>query len=241
MTEKSDAEIKRVDELLEKIKAWAAEKELTDDVVAAAFGGKQPLPPNHTCVTWFDVHRPDGGKIHVVVRGGATRRSVLDTVFTASNVFGDLVEQGWMPADRKPRTEAEIAETAAKVEEKLGKKPKTGAKRKAKKADSDNGGEADPTRTIKVKSITKKMTENGNPFFLVKGPPWTKYGVTAWPDSGQVGKLAGLVDMDAWEVGELADFSGDDIQAVVQLKDGGKPGKVINFVGDDVVDAPDEA
>lgn len=234
-----EAEAKRVDEKLEQIKTWAEDREIPSGAVVAAFGGpsgiEQPLPPNHTCVTWFDIHRPDGGKIHVVVRGGATRGSVLDVIFTASNVFGDLVEQGWMPADRRPRTEQEITETKAKLKEKL---EPAGAKRKAKKAgdrqavDSGNG---EGTRTIEVKSILKRVTDTGNVNYLVKGHPWRKYGVTAWPDSGQIYKLDVAVDLEKWAIGELVTFDDLDVQAIVQLKEGGKPGKVIDFVGRDTL------
>ena len=234
------AEAQRIAEKLAQIKTWAAEREIPIEAVAAAFGGdeprsiEQPLPPNHTCVTWFDIHRPDGGKLHVVVRGGATRGSVLDVVFTASNAFGDLVDQGWMPADRRPRTEAEIEETTAKLEEKL----TTGAKRKAAKRTStpDDDQEAPSTRTIEVESILKRVTDTGNVNYLVKGHPWKKYGVTAWPDSGQVYKLDAVVDLEKWGIGEVIDFKDNDIQAVVQLKEGGKPGKVIDFVGADALD-----
>jgi len=224
----TDAEVAAKRVLLEKIKTWAAEKELTNDEVAAAFGSEQPLPPNHTVVTWFDVFAPAGVKIHVVVRGGATRRMVLDTVFTASNAFGDLVEQGWMPTDRKPRTEAEIAETTAKVKKKLG-----GAKRKS------GGNGEEETRTIEVDSITKKVTDNGNPYYLVEGFPWRKWGAKAWPDSSGIEKLGGLTNIDTWEVGKNIDFTKKDVLAVCTQKMGGKgkmiPVRVIDFVGVDVL------
>lgn len=232
----------RIAEKLAQIKTWAAEREIPSDVIVAAFSSsiEQPLPPNHTCVTWFDIHRPDGGKIHVVVRGGATRGSVLDVVLTASNAFGELVEQGWMPADPRPRTEEEITETKAKLEEKL----TTGAKRKAKK---DNGRQdTETTRTIEVESILKRLTESGNVNYLVKGHPWSKYGVTAWPDTGQVHKLDAAVDLEKWAVGELIDFTDNDIQAVVRLKlkegtDKLIPDKVIDFVGHDALsDVPED-
>jgi len=227
-TEKSEA--KRVEELLVKLKEWAAEREIPPDAVVAAFGGiEQPLPPNHTTVTWFDIHRPDGGKIHVVVRGGATRGEVLDTVSTASNAFGDLVEEGWMPADRKPRTEAEITETTARVEEKL-KKP-------------SGDGEEDE-RSFAVDSITKLVTDKGNTYYQVKGFPWREWGAKAWPDSSGIGKLAGRINFDAWEVGKTVEFEHEDIHAVVTQKMGGKgkmiPVRVIDFVGVDVLDEAPE-
>ena len=249
---RTDTEAQRIAEKLKQIKTWAAEREIPFAVVAAAFGSgiEQPPPPNHTSVVWFDIHGPDGGKIHVVVRGGATRGSVLDTVFTASNAFADLVEQGWMPADRRPRTQEEIAETKAKLEEKLSKP--AGAKRKAAKkvgatadtSDSDDQ-ETPSTRTIEVETILKKVTDTGKLCYLVKGFPWRGWGATAWPDSSGIGKLGGVVEMSEWEVGVTFDFTDFDIQAVCTQKMGSKgkmiPIKVIDFVGDDALaDVPED-
>ena len=258
----TEAETKRIGELQVKLKTWAAEREIPFDAVAAAFGGDEPrgieqqLPPFHTSVVWGDIFTPDGIKLHVVARAGATRSSVLGTVFAASNAFTQLIELGWMPADRRPRTEQEIAKTKAKLEEKLAvgkaKEPKAGAKRKAAKkvgatadtSDSDDQ-EAPSTRTIEVDTILKKVTDTGKLCYLVKGFPWRGWGATAWPDSSGIGKLGGVVEMSEWEVGVTFDFTEFDIQAVCTQKMGSKgkmiPIKVIDFVGDDALpDVPED-
>jgi len=260
-TETVDAETKAaIDKAVDSLRSWANDKGIGFETVIGILKGDepsddadQPLPPFHTSVVWCDIFSPDGLKFHVVARGGATRGSVLETIFAASNACEQLLEMGWMPADRRPKTQEEIAATKAEMEERLAKakapaQPKAKAKAKAKAAKKpqagNNGNDAEETvatRIIKVDNIRKMITQHGNIHYIVQGGPWMKHGVHCWPDSGQVGKLMAVVDLNDWEISHVREFDEVDIKAVVKLKAGGKPDKVIDFLGDDALSAlPEE-
>ena len=89
----------------------------------------------------------------------------------------------------------------------------------------------DGTRKIGVESIRKSLTDSGKVCYNVKGHPWTKYGVTAWPDSSNIDRIVAMVDLETWETGAEISFGTGELFAVVELKDGDKPRKVIGWSG----------
>ena len=69
-----------------------------------------------------------------------------------------------------------------------------------------------------------QFTNTGQRYLNVKGGKWMKYGCPAWPEN--VNLDVAWQDWDATQVYNLPDgFS----QAVVQLKEDGKPDRVISF------------
>lgn len=248
----------QIEKAVESLRSWAKENEIPFETVISTLKGDeppddpgQPFPPFHTSVVWCDLFSPEGIKFHVVARGGATRATVLDTIFAASSACKQLLEIDWTLADRRPKTQEEIAATKAAIEEKMATskataQPKAKAKaqpkatRKARSDSNGNGAEEAQGRVIQVSNIRKMVTQNGNIHYIVQGGPWMKHGVMCWPDSGQIGKLMAVVDLNDWQISELVEFDEVDIKAVVKLKAGGKPDKVIDFVGDDALsDLPD--
>jgi hypothetical protein len=253
-----------IDKSLAQLYAWADNKGIPRQALLDAMNGDEAtgdndehLPPFHTVLLWTDIFSATGIKYHVTAREGATSKTIVGLLTETAEALDTLVEQaGWMPADRLPKTaeqiEASRAAVAAKLEgngeatdEEAPATAKAAAKpaAKAKPASRAGGGsgadEQTETRTIRVESIFKGVTESGHERFTVKGFPWTQYGVMAWGDSSHIEKLSPVVDLKAWTIGETVDFSDVDVQAVVRLKEGGKPDKVIDFIGADTLASPE--
>ena len=240
----------RINGAIEQLKAWAAEKEIPFSAVLEALDEDtekdSSLPPFHRSVVWADIHDANGIKFHVVVREGATHSSLMDNLLVASKAMDTLIDtRGWLPADRKPKTDEELAEMRASTQATLDKM--TAANTQAKGAQTGDTPsrahgedqnvvqyEGSDARVIDVEEIIKTLTQSGKVKFVVRGWPWKQYGVTCWPDSGRIGKLAAMYDLDAWEVGTSKNVD-EGLQAVVRLKEEGKPDKVVDWLGDGVL------
>lgn len=228
------------------LRNWANEHEISMELVLQTLKDGEGMttqhdkayPPFHRIVSWADILDPNGIKWHVVIREGAEEATILANLEAGSAAFEQLLEHhGWMTADRRAKA-TETPETQ-KATPAAAAPPKAKAKARGK-ADAEAAPDttsAAATRTIQAESIFKGVTDpGGNEYYTVKGFPWKQYGVRCWPDSGKIGKLAGVVDLDAWEIGETIDFSDVDTQAVVRMKEGDKPDKVVDWIGDDVLD-----
>jgi len=241
----------RIKGAIEQLQAWAAEKEIPFEAVLEALDEDtekdSSLPPFHRSVVWADIYDANGIKFHVVVREGATHSSLMDNLLVASAAMDTLIDtRGWMPADRKPKTEDELAEIRASTQATLDKLSASNKGAQTGEAPSRTGGESQhdqdvvqyeggDARLISVEEIIKTLTQSGKVKYIVRGWPWKQYGVTCWPDSGKIGKLAALLDLDTWEVGTSKNVDEGLLQAVVRLKEEGKPDKVVDWLGDGVL------
>jgi hypothetical protein len=256
-TETSDDSKAAIDKALGQLYAWADGKSIPRQAILDALRGDEAtgdadehLPPFHTVLFWTDIFTPEGLKLHVTVREGATAATIEKLLAAATDGLEPLLSLGWRSADRPPKTDAEIEATKAAMAKRMsasgeieaqtteGKVIKAVAKvaRPPGAAQASTGSEeATETKTIKVESIFKGVTEGGNVRYTVKGFPFHKFGVTAWPDSSQITKLAPCVDLETWEIGQAVDFSDTEVHAVVRLKEGGKSDKVVDFIGADVL------
>ena len=234
----------RINGAIEQLKACAAEKEIPFEAVLEALDEDtekdSSLPPFHRSVVWADVYDANGIKFHVVVREGATHSSLMDNLLVASAAMDTLIDtRSWMPADRKPKTDEELAEMRASTQATLDKLGASNKGAQTGDTPSRTGGESQDVvqyeggdaRLISVEEIIKTLTQSGKVKYIVRGWPWKQYGVTCWPDSGRIGKLAAMYDLDAWEVGTSKNVD-EGLQAVVRLKDEGKPDKVVDWLGD---------
>jgi len=235
----------RINGAIEQLKAWAAEKEIPFEAVLEALDEDtekdSSLPPFHRSVVWADVYDANGIKFHVVVREGATHSSLMDNLLVASAAMDTLIDtRSWMPADRKPKTDEELAEMRASTQatlDKMSNREATPPSRTGGESQHDQDVvqyEGSDARLISVEEIIKTLTQSGKVKYIVRGWPWKQYGVTCWPDSGRIGKLAALLDLDTWEVGTSMNVN-EGIQAVVRLKEEGKPDKVVDWLGDGVL------
>jgi len=240
----------RIEKAIEQLKAWAAEKEIPFSAVLEALedGTEKEqdgsLPPFHRSVVWADVYDDNGIKFHVVVREGATHSSLMDNLLVASAAMNTLIDtRGWMPADRKPKTDEELAEIRASTQATLDKLSASNKGAQTGETPSRAHGEhsqdvvqyeGSDARLITVEEIFKGVTQSGKTKYVVKGWPWKQYGVTCWPDSGKISKLSALLDLDTWEIG-TGKVVDEGLQAVVRLKEEGKPDKVVDWLGDGVL------
>ena len=242
----------RIKGAIEQLQAWAAEKEIPFEAVLEALEDgtekeqDSSLPPFHRSVVWADIHDANGIKFHVVVREGATHSSLMDNLLVASKAMDTLIDtRGWLPADRKPKTDEELAEMRASTQATLDKLSASNKGAQTGNTPSRTGGESQhdqdvvqyeggDARLISVEEIIKTLTQSGKVKYIVRGWPWKQYGVTCWPDSGRIGKLAALLDLDTWEVGTSKNVD-EGLQAVVRLKEEGKPDKVVDWLGDGVL------
>jgi len=239
----------RIEKAIEQLKAWAAEKEIPFEAVLEALDEDtekdSSLPPFHRSVVWADIYDANGIKFHVVVREGATHSSLMDNLLVASKAMDTLIDtRGWVPADRKPKTDEELAEIRASTQATLDKLSASSKGAQTGETPSRAHGEdqnvvqyeGSDARVITVQEIFKGVTQSGKTKYVVKGWPWTQYGVTCWPDSGKISKLAALLDLDTWEIGTGKSVDEEiGLQAVVRLKDEGKPDKVVDWLGDGVL------
>ena len=227
---------------VESLWTWAEKKNVPKALLLElitegepGYGGEaEHVPPFHTVLAWFDIFDPNGVKIHATVREGASVAGLEQMLNVASLVATKLIEaDAWRPVDRPSRTDAEVAETKAHA-------ASSAADRAAPTAASAAApsAEQEPTtgiRTIEVEEIVKVMTDTGSIRYVVRGFPWKQYGVSAWPDSGKIEKLGALVDLAKWKPGEKATFSAGQLSAIVALKPDGKPLKVLDWQGPDVL------
>jgi len=232
----------RITGAIEQLKVWAAEKEIPFEAVLEALDEDtekdSSLPPFHRSVVWADVYDANGIKFHVVVREGATHSSLMDNMLVASTAMETLIDtRGWMPADRKPKTDEELAEIRASTQatlDKLGASNRQTGDTPSRTHGEDQNVvqyEGSDARVITVEEIYKGITQSGKVQYKVKGWPWKDWGATCWPDSGKISKLAALLDLDTWEIGTSKNVD-EGLQAVVRLKDEGKPDKVVDWLGD---------
>ena len=210
----TDQKYARALEGVDRFWKWAEKEDLSKELVYDLLSeGTDPEPPFHKVLTWFDLFTPDGVKVHGTARGNVTAQELGRVLKVTAEVTSKLMEDGWQSADRMPRTSEAVAETRTATE---------------------GGFSGEGTRRIPVDEIIKKINDNGNLEYLVKGHPWKQFGVRAWPDSGNIERLAGLIDLDAWEGGPKT-FAANELFAIVELKEDGKPRRVTDWSGPKIV------
>jgi len=222
-TEKYELALKGVDRFWKWAEKEGLPKELVMDLVSEG-EEEEKTPPFHTTLAWFDLYSPHGVKIHATVREGATASKLQNMLEIAALVSGVLIDtDSWRAADRLPQTNQEIAETKVKME-------------------FAGSPDAEGVRKIAVESIRKGFTDTGKLYYNVKGHPWNQWGVKAWPDSSNIAKIGALVDLDNWDVATGAEvaFSTGELFAIVSLKPDGKPLKVMDWEGPNVLKVADE-
>jgi len=210
----TDEKYARALEGVDRFWKWAEKegipKELAYDLISE---GADPEPPFHKVLTWFDLFTPDGVKVHGTARGNVSAEELERVMKVTAEVTSQLIEDDWQSAD--------------------------GGGRQYQEAKSAGSHEVTDTptegfRRIPVDEIIKKINDNGNLEYLVKGHPWKQFGVRAWPDSGNIEKLASVIDLDAWQ-GGLKTFAAGELFAVVELKEDGKPRRVTDWSGPKIV------
>jgi hypothetical protein len=233
------------------LQAWARAQNIPFPAVLEAFRDETVAddvakPPFHRTVCWADIHTPSGVRIHMVAREGSTPEMITDLARSMHVAFEQLCEhEGFMPADRLPKTPEQVAATRQAAEEaeeptaEEAARAQPATKRPTRPQPTESADPGTPpegeTRTIDVDSVRKLYTDNDNLYYLVKGSPWRRYGVKCWPDSGKIARLGALVDLDSWAERETYDFVGFGIQAVVRLKPDGKPDRVVDWRGEGVI------
>ena len=235
MSTETTTEEQRAAKAIDSLRHWANENQVATELLLEALKDSEGLtnqhdksyPPFHTSVVWGDIRTASGSRLHVVARAGATSDSIVANIGAIANAFDVLCEDhGYMLADRMPQQAPEAEKAAVR------------ATRTEATGEHDAPEEATPEdrfKVIQVEEIMKGVTQTGKTRYTVKGFPWPLYGVTCWPDSGRISKLTGVVDLDKWEVGQTIGFGEVDIKAVVKLKEGEKPDKVVDWQGADAL------
>lgn len=210
----TDEKYARALEGVDRFWKWAEKEDLPKELVYDLISeGSDPEPPFHKVLAWFDLFTPDGVKVHGTARGNVSAEELERVLKVTAEVTSKMIEDGWQSAD--------------------------GGGRQYQEAKSAGSHEVTDTptegfRRIPVDEIIKKINDNGNLEYLVKGHPWKQFGVRAWPDSGNIEKLASVIDLDAWQ-GGLKTFAAGELFAVVELKEDGKPRRVTDWSGPKIV------
>lgn len=167
----------------------------------------KPQPPtsdNPRTVAFCDVFAPDGTRIAVTAREGATADTVALTALALWDGAQILTRLGWTLAAENGNG---AVETLAQKPENVPAgsppppPPTTPASAPGVQKPSNGGGEQ--VETFLVQAIKSQVTPNGNSYYAVKGGRCTKRGVTAWPEVAepQIQAIAKF-DLTTLEIGQ---------------------------------------
>lgn len=162
-------------------------------------------------VAWTNVFSKTGAKINITVRSTS-----------ATEALDELVEAVLYA---KEKYNFEVMPHGAYVSTNGASAPASDVPQ-AQPVQTSNGEVVTAqTKTIAVETISKGFTPNGKEYLLVKGNPFSKYGVKAWPET-----VPDTIDFAAMEAGKEYTAGEGMRQAVVVLNDKGNPQKVVSFI-----------
>jgi hypothetical protein len=160
-------------------------------------------------VAWTNLFTKTGGKINVTVRAFSAQEALDELVqavlYAKETYHFDVVPYSYAssapPVDTLPETLKPVPVQTEKTE----------------------NGTAN-TKTMEVDTIHKSLTENGKPYLKVKGAPFSKWGVKAWPEV-----VPNSIDFDALETGKEYEAPDGMRNAIIEMTEKGNPRKVIQF------------
>ena len=170
-------------------------------------------------IAFCEVYAPDGTRINVTAREGATADTVALTAMALWDGLDILRNLGW----RTNGTQRKAAQASAPVPV-----PQVQHEPPSAPSAGDNGSGSE---TFLAESITPQVSPNGNRYYSVRGGRVKKHGVTAWPEVAEP-QIKAITDYDLTmlEVGQTWDVSGWEIRVLAEIPDGKEyPNKVTAF------------
>jgi len=174
-------------------------------------------------IAWADVYTPEGVKVNLTARHGATVQDIMATALAWQQAAGGLRALGWkVGSNRCPSPKstepAERTEPSAKPPAQPSAKPP--AKPPAQPPTKPEG------EVYLVIEHLQKSVVNGKVSYRVFGPPrFRRYGVRVWPEVAEVLVQFG-VDLEAMEPGAKKDAASLGLKGKVFFTGEGKASKI---------------
>ena len=184
----------------------------------------QDLPPGSRehSVAFCDAFAPDGTRIAVTAREGATPDAVALTALALWDGVQILTRLGWTTAAENGKPA--VAKLAQSEPEARSTSVITSV------TIPEEQGSSDPSETYAVNTIVAQVTPNGKRRYAVKGGRCHKHGVSAWPEVAeqQVMAITGF-DLATLQAGQSWTPT-KKLRAVASVPEGVEwPNKVIAF------------